>query len=166
MGSRYQRRSRDAENAENLDLSNLVPNRVVPDQFGENDYAMPLASLMGWGLMGWGLVDCDPGLTRERCCWCQRRLGRIHGAGIKAPGSISQLPFGWSGPCSSLLSRVRCRRLRPAASHMPHRKGLAARLPVDHLRPVQQQAHLPIVKTSRHTTPHLGFRTEGNRREA
>ena len=56
MGSRYQRRSRDAENAENLDLSNLVPNGVVPDQFGESDYAMPLASLMGWGL-----VDCDPG---------------------------------------------------------------------------------------------------------
>jgi hypothetical protein len=56
VGSRYQRRSRDAENAENLDLSNLVPNGVVPDQFGESDYAMPLASLMGWGL-----VDCDPG---------------------------------------------------------------------------------------------------------
>jgi hypothetical protein len=35
---------------------------------------------------------------------------------------------------------------------MPHRKDLATRLPVDHLRPVQQQAHLPIVKASRHTT--------------
>ena len=45
---------------------------------------------------------------------------------------------------------------------MHHRKDLAARLPVDHLRPVQQQGHLLIVKTSRHTTPHLGFRTEGN----
>jgi len=53
---RSQRRSPDAANYENLDVSNLVPNGVVPDQFGESDYAMPLASLMGWGL-----VDCDPG---------------------------------------------------------------------------------------------------------
>jgi len=49
VGSRYQRRSRDAENAENLDLSNLVPNGVVPDQFGESDYAMPPRVTDGMG---------------------------------------------------------------------------------------------------------------------
>ena len=74
----------------------------------------PLVSLMGWGL-----VDCDPGLTRERRCSCQRRLGSIHGAGIKAPDQYPSFRLGGPDHSRHFSHGVRCGRLRPAASHMP-----------------------------------------------
>jgi hypothetical protein len=47
---RSQRRNPDAANYGNLDVSNSVPNGVVPDQFDREMMQCPLASLMGWGL--------------------------------------------------------------------------------------------------------------------
>jgi len=47
VGGSYQRRSRDAANDENFDLSTLVPGGFVPDQPGRATRVRAVADLIG-----------------------------------------------------------------------------------------------------------------------